>query len=305
MKLQRKMKLTFRSWVWILPVIILGVLLFLILPSKSTHQIAGQNLLTDGDFKLFSADGSGAWYEDAYVNRASYTTYDFLTDKDGSVIAHISNKLPNDARFAQIVDVLPESLYCLEGDIRADAEGGLGANLSIEGPYVFSESVYDSTEWTHVRLYGRTAPDQRTVTVFARLGGYSGESTGEAWFRDLNLTEVEAVPEGYTAYDWFTRSYDTYSDGEETESGPLSHAMLMITALILYGVLVYITLHKADRKRTLEAGPLLALAVFAGALMLRVLVAVCVHGYDVDVGDFCGWATQVAVNAYCKNVQRQ
>lgn len=60
---------------------------------------------------------------------------------------------------------------------------------------MFSESVYDTAgEWQYVELYGETGPEQTEVTVFARLGGYSGESRGTAAFDNLSLREVNIVP---------------------------------------------------------------------------------------------------------------
>ena len=269
----------------------------LLRPQGATHEITGENLLQDSGFTQAAA-GSGAWYQDAYVSRSTYTAYDFVTEEDGSVTAHITNMQANDARFAQIVDVRPDSLYCLEGDIRASAAGGLGANLSVEGPYVFSECLYDQPEWTHVKLYGRTASDQYTVTVFARLGGYSGEATGEAWFRDVKLTEVDSVPDGYRAYDWYRESAPAYEEEEEESdyetNSLVVHVVLMALALGIYGAMIWYALRRADRSKPLETGSLWVFALFATGLFIRLLIAVTMHGYNVDVGDFTAWATDVA-----------
>ena len=289
-----------RKWVWIALGLLIVLMAVLLWPRNAQRVLTGENLLKDGDFAEYAVKGSGAWYEDAYVSRATYTQYDFVTEDDGSVSAHITNMLANDARFAQIVNVRPDSLYCLEGDVRASAQGGLGANLSVEGPYVFSDSLYDQPEWTHLRLYGRTSPDQHSVTVFVRLGGYSGEATGEAWFRNISLTEVAEVPDGYYAKDWFTRKSQEYNgsanEDSYTEPSAVGHAALMLFALLVYGGMAWYALRRTDRKKPLEAGELLVLALFALGLFVRVLLAVLVHGYDVDVGDFSAWATEVAVN---------
>ncbi len=291
-----------RKWVGgaLAALAILLVLLLALRPQGDGHRITGENLLKDGSFEELAAKGSGAWYEDAYVSRSTYTAYDFVTEEDGGVSAHIVNMLANDARFAQIVSVRPDSLYCLEGDVRASAQGGLGANLSIEGPYVFSDSLYDQPEWAHLKLYGRTGPDQHSVTVFARLGGYSGEATGEAWFRDLRLTEVAEVPEGYWAYDWYQKARqadvrEEAEDGEE-DAGPAGHIALMALALIGYAALAWYALKRADRSRPLETGALWAFALFALGLIVRIVIALVIRGYDVDVGDFSAWASSVATN---------
>ena len=141
-------------------------------------------LLKNGDFSRVNANGMPEdWYSDAYIYTPGYTDYS-VNNGEATIVNHELN----DARFAQRVDVAPESTYCFSGYVRADATDGLGANLSIEGVYVFSDSFYDTgDEWKEVRLYGVTDKKQTSVTVFARLGSYSGEALGSASFRDLSL----------------------------------------------------------------------------------------------------------------------
>ena len=124
----------------------------------------------------------------------------------GAHSVQIENLDYNDARFCQTVAVEPSSFYRLSGYVKAwdTLDEGLGGNLSIKDVYVFSESVYDSPdEWQYVELYGVTDTDQHEVTVYARLGGYSGESFGTAMFDDLSLVKVDAPPEGIVASRWY------------------------------------------------------------------------------------------------------
>ena len=189
-----------------------ALVLALTLPGKKSEIQAG-NLLMNGDF---SADMEG-WYTDAYITMPGYTDYSVA---DG--VATITNHALNDARFVQEVAVQPDSLYCLRGYIRADASDGLGANLSISGIYVFSECVYDTEgEWQEVRLYGRTGEGQRSVTIFARLGGYSGEAIGTASFRDITLEQIASVPDGYIASSWTRATANTSTATDEETSAPI------------------------------------------------------------------------------------
>ena len=140
--------------------VLMMVGLLLILPGLAEED-AG-NLLYNGGFEWTDEDGlPDGWYTDAYVHQEGYTTYRLSDDaRSGAACAVVDNLGMNDARFAQSVAVEPESLYRLSGWIRAEGilDSGLGANLSIEGVYVFSESVYDSQgEWTYIELYGEKA----------------------------------------------------------------------------------------------------------------------------------------------------
>ena len=179
-----------------------------------------ENLLTNGDFEILDGDGlPEGWFTDAYRMDPGYSVYKITEGMDGadSNAATINNTAKNDARFAQIVSVKPETVYCLSGYIRAEAvEEGHGANLSVEGVYAFSEKVYETEgEWQYIEYYGETGPDQYTVTVFARVGGYSGESKGTASFDHLTLKEVTEIPEDVFPDLWF--HYDSYSDEEDEE----------------------------------------------------------------------------------------
>ena len=192
-------------------VLLLVAAAFLIFGGNDSAQ-TGVELLKNGDFSRLNSNAMPEdWYADAYIYTPGFTDY---SAEDG-VITIVNHEL-NDARFAQRVDVDPESLYCFSGYVRAEATEGLGANLSVEGVYVFSDSFYDTNgEWQEVRLYGRTDKKQTSVTLYARLGGYSGEALGKASFRDLSLTKVDSVPLGYSAQNWYQAAavYEEADDG--------------------------------------------------------------------------------------------
>ena len=253
----------------------------------------GVNLISETDFSRLQ-DGQSAWYEDAYVRMEAYTVFSFDEGKDGGVSGHITNLIANDARFAMDIDVEPDSLYCLSGWIKASCREGLGANLSVAGVYAFSDPLYDTAgEWEHVTFYGRTGPNQTAVTVFARLGGYSGEAIGEAWFDGLSLTRVESVPDDGYAFAWYQETGSSSSSETPSEAGPLTHSVLMAAAAGLYlGLLLYAGLH-ARSGRSLPAVPALS-ALFLCGLCIRLILMFTVRGYDVDVGDFRAWAQSMA-----------
>ena len=203
-----------------------AVLVMILLCSYSLAE--NPNLLKNADFIRIGNDGlPDAWYTDAYISESGYTSFGISEgDPSHPMAVTIQNIGENDARFAQTVEVEPDSLYCFSGYVRAEGvEKGHGANLSIEGIYAFSDKCFDTEgEWEYIEYYGETGPEQHAVTVFARLGGYSGESTGKAWFANLSLTKVERVPGDRIADLWYKApSYeeDEYEDDEETEDAGL------------------------------------------------------------------------------------
>ena len=141
-------------------------------------------------------------------------------EEDGYEGACVSviNAVSNDARFAQTVDVEPDTVYRLSGMIRAEGcdEGGVGATLSIEDVFVYTDAVYDTYGgWQYVELYGRTGPEQKKLTVFARVGGYGKESRGRGWFDNLELVRLDEAPADAFVQDLYREK--TYINAAETE----------------------------------------------------------------------------------------
>ena len=266
--------------------VVIAAILFLCLPKQEAQT--GENLLKNSGFESVGTDLlPEGWYTDAYAHTGGITDFSVSVGMDGDYSIYICSRAQNDARFAQTVSVQPNSLYLLHGYIKASAKGGLGANLSVEGVYAFSDCVYDTDgEWREVSLYGRTGPDQTSLTVFARLGGYSGESEGEAWFDNVTLERVDSVPEGYWAEDLYASSSAYAEEADVYEDTGL---WLILGAAAFYLLLVIWGVHgkMPDKKAIFFC------LIFAG-IVLRVLIAHLVSGYDVDIGCFIAWAYRMA-----------
>ena len=269
-----------------------ALIALLVLRTGKKAVIQTGNLLENGDFSLLDDQGlPQGWYTDDYIKTPGYTDY---MVSDG--IAMIVNHERNDARFAQSVSVEPDSLYCFSGEIRAEAQGGLGANLSVADIYVFSECVYDTEgQWQSVRLYGRTGKNQRQVTLFARLGGYSGEATGTAYFRNLSLEQVGSVPADDYAANWYQER--TSAADKETGSGKPAWPWLLVIACCY--ALVCLGLRRAVLGGAGEAafrarGWLAAAFMLLAAAAARVLIALLIPGYGVDIGCFTNWGSLMA-----------
>ena len=274
-------------------VVVIAVAVTVIFGKSNTPKMQEGNLLANGDFSQADEDGlPSGWYTDAYIHTVGYTDYSM----ENGVVTIVNHAL-NDARFAQKVDVQPDSLYCLTGYVRAQANGGLGANLSVSDVYAFSSSVYDSDEWQQVTLYGRTGKDQHSVTVFVRLGGYSGEATGTASFKDISLTQVESVPAEYVAYQWYK---NTTAKAASEKNSSSSSAWPWLTGIALaYAVICWFLSRSvlgeeplADRKHNW----LPLVGIIAAAVAVRCAIAFMIPGYGVDIGCFTAWGNSMANN---------
>ena len=283
-----------------------AVLVMMLLVSYSLAE--NPNLLKNADFLRIGNDGlPDGWYTDAYISEPGYTSFGIEEgDPLHPVAVSIQNIGENDARFAQTVEVEPESLYCFSGYVRAeDVKKGHGANLSIEGIYAFSDKCFDTEgEWEYIEYYGETGPDQHSLTVFARLGGYSGESTGKAWFANLSLTKVSSVPGDGIADLWYKApSYDEdeYDDDDETEEEglPQSSRNPMMIIILLYTIASLILIYREHQRNIhqSESGnvrPLYVIAILFFALLLRIIISWFVEGYMVDVNCFRSWGHTMA-----------
>lgn len=281
-----------KKWIFLAVIALLTLAAaFAFLSGRRAAVPYGENVLVNGDFEQVDDRGRFvAWGQDAYLKTPGISAYEAVT-LEGDTWAQIKNQAANDARLAQTVSVHPGTLYALEGEVLAQAEGGRGANLSVENVYAFSQSVFEGKEKTTVRLYGMTGSNQTRLTVFVRLGGYSGESAGVAQFNNVKLYAVREVPPTYATHDFAPQQKKAVETEEEGKSGqgPL------LAAVGLAALALLIAAAQVVSQRPLPQNPMvLSLALVALAFLARVPVALLVDGYGVDIGCFTAWANHIA-----------
>ena len=284
-----------------------AAVVIMILPVCAACESPEENLLKNPDFMHIGNNGLPEnWYTDAYIQEAGYTLFGISEgDPEHPVAVSIRNIGENDARFAQKVKVEPETLYCLSGYIRAtDVNGGHGANLSVEGVYAFSDKCFDTEgDWEYIEYYGETGPDQDYITVFVRLGGYSGVSTGEACFADISLVKADSVPGDGIADLWYKPDYTEadydYEDEDEEAEPEINYRAYMILTGVVYALaaayILYLE-HKRNRKNP-ALGKIQTVYVFIAfciSIILRLVISWYVKGYMVDVNCFLSWGHTMA-----------
>ncbi len=270
-----------------------------------------ENLIYNGDFSRIDEDGiPEGWYTEAYLEDKGYSVFQVETSETEGIkhAAFIQNIALNDARFAQVVEVEPDTLYRVSADIRAEGiEEGHGANLSIEGIYAFSEELFDTDgEWQHIDWYGVTGPDQEDVTLFVRLGGYSGESKGKAWFANLEMVRAEGISGDAVADRWYQEDSGAARFEDETEDEieePSAAWPFLLLVAVLYSFatgLIFFRIKETNLqplpvKRAGSESRFL-LMMLGTAFLLRMVLSWFVKGYEVDVNCFRSWGnTMVAV----------
>ena len=258
---------------------------------------AEENLLKNGGFEAVSGNQPEDWTRGMWVTNVGASYLESAQEAhSGDFCVLVENVQENDARFEQVVSVEPETYYRLSAYVKAEGiptTGVRGANISFADVYETSQSVYDTNgEWVYLELYARTGKGQREVTVMARVGGYSAINSGRAWFDDICLERVEAVPAGHAVLELSTpapASVSASADDTEREPG-MQHILMLIAAGLIFASLLPWRERRQPKAAQRSRAPQLA-AVLAGALVLRAVLAMLTPGYEVDINCFSAWSS--------------
>ncbi len=291
------------------------MLLWLAAAPLSAALAAGDNLVENGGFETVAADGlPQGWYTSAYRTQEGFSRFTVTDEKahSGRYSARVENANPNDARFVCVVPVEPSSMYRVTGYIWVESmqEGGNGANLAVEGVYANSTPLFSTGgQWQAVEWYGETGETQRDVQLSVRVGGYSAESQGVAYFDDIAVEKVDTVPTGVIPTLWYAPAAVAAQEDEpaaETAAFRIGVGwfLLIAAAFVLLAVLAGKALLGGGEDGRLGAAtgqaksarPLTAafLLVLGAALLLRLYLAGKVPGYQVDMGCFSAWSLRMA-----------
>lgn len=270
---------------------------------------SAENMLVNPSFSNLSDNGLPEnWYTDAW--NMQNTQFSVETQEDGENAIVINNFADNDARFVQDIKVKPNTVYkftCLakaEGVNNIDAMGGC---ISFLNTSVYSDAVYDTNgEWTPITLYGKTANDQTTLSVCARLGGYSFVSSGKAYFKSFSMEEASVselaenaiIPLSLATFAPVKDSDVSFAD-DTNQAAPERHtenhvlfafAFLLLCLYALRYVHSRLDVHALQNETTLFHGAAFAVLILTG-LILRIVIALRYRGYAVDVTNFEIWGS--------------
>lgn len=256
-----------------LPILLLGAL---------AGTAAAETSVRNGAFTAGEGERPAAWTPEKWSDRAA-TAFEWRHEGPGLGVAIVRNTEPNDARWSQTIQVVPNTWYRLSGMLRAiGVRGpGFGASLSpYEGFDRGREIKGEDSGWQRVESWFKTRPDQQTVTIACRLGSFGSLSTGEA-----QCTGIELSPQGGPP---LNADY-VYGPIEESTTPVGLPASLLIAGLVAWAAWRYGRLPPGLplRERLAFDGILLAL------LAAKVLVAPHFQ-YRIDIGAYSAWAMKLA-----------
>ena len=256
---------------------------------------AEDNLLINPGFEQTHDGWPLGWEQDMWLfdTGASYLEL-AAPGRESDWCVLVENVVSNDARFVQSAEVLPETVYRLSGYIKVDSVGpdGAGANISVLSSYESFPMVYDTQgQWRYVECYIRTAEGQEQLSIAVRLGGYSADNIGKAWFDDIALTPVDAVPEDAAVIQ--LTDYTRYAGQQTVSDADTDSSSLGLLAGIGGFLAVLAVLYFARRARL--PWPRAALAgLLAVAAALRLYLMATQAGYATDMQCFYAWAQRMA-----------
>ena len=264
---------------------------------------ATENLISNGGFEKIDSSGRPeGWYDRAYRSQAGYSRL-AVTDAlahSGQYSVVVDNANANDARFIYTAKVEPESMYRLSGYVLVESmeDIGNGANFGIENIYSFSDCLFDTDgQWEYLEWYGETGEDQTTLTFGVRVGGYSAESVGKAYFDDIALEKVDTLPENVIASIWYDASEQAQTNvsAQKSEKGYKSTSLFVVLGLLF--LLGFAAARSALNRNGSQAQTrMLLLFTAIIGLIGRIWLAVAVPGYQVDIGCFTAWSLRMASN---------
>ncbi|MEA5016677.1 MAG: phospholipid carrier-dependent glycosyltransferase [Candidatus Limiplasma sp.] len=290
---------------WLGAWLVLFVLMFAL--GQASLAEAPRNLLSNGGFEeVDDQQKPVGWYSYAYRAQAGYSRMVVTQEKahSGRFSALVENANGNDARFVCTVAVKPETLYRFSGYVLVETmeDQGNGANLAIENVYASSQGLFDTQgQWQYLEWYGETGPGQRSVDIGVRVGGYSAESVGKAYFDDIVVEEVDSLPDEVIASLWY-KAEDSRQAPPDTGEGTAAKSTLWFVALALLFVFAALAVQPVmggvqspELGQQRGKGMLLAFGLLLlASLALRLALAYRVEGYQVDINCFKAWSSRMA-----------
>jgi dolichyl-phosphate-mannose-protein mannosyltransferase len=152
---------------------------------------AQTNLLLNADLTAGTGDAPQNWQHDPYTGQPGDVEFEWVNYTDPASL-EVFNYQPRDSRWTQKLHLKP-GWYHFTASVRTENVGEVdtGANISIMESWILSRHVHGTSYWEPVGFYLQV-PKETDVTLACRLGFYSSQNTGRAYFRDLSVVKVAA-----------------------------------------------------------------------------------------------------------------
>ena len=281
----------------------LCLVLALCLTGCGGKQAYNENLLENGNFEAGTGSGVSGWVLDRYDSTDDASGCGAVTmagAPEGSNVLKLESVNFNDARYNQTVSVLPGAYYRLSARVRTDdvtpRSADSGANVCLLQTYMKSDYIGSGSDWHEVVLYGYTDKSTKEVTVSLRLGYYSADCKGVAYFDDVSFMRVneEDIPENYDVMPMaqfsFSGGSDPSKEGDKTVGGIETGVVLRAVLYALLTALAFIVMLR--KKESMNNAVVNVVLVIS--LIVQLIAAVLYVGFKVDINCFSSWGSHMA-----------
>jgi hypothetical protein len=155
-----------------------------------------KNLLANASFEEGQNGSPDTWTTNAW-SAASVFSWDNRVARTGQHSVSITSASPDAAAWVQTASgLVPGQAYqfCgwLRGENIAAVPGAqVGANVSVLGGFVQSESLSGTFDWKQACVIFR--PDTSSTTLACRMGFYGSTATGKMWCDDMTLEPLKSA----------------------------------------------------------------------------------------------------------------
>jgi Gpi18-like mannosyltransferase len=273
---------------------------------------AGYKLLLEWDF----SEGQGDFLTDGYY--ADRSAFSIVPEgPDGSSCAKIVSEGANDARFRVKIDVKPNSYYKVTAKVKTagvDSPGkAAGANISALYSYDYKGGLVGDNDWTELTVYGLTSSGQTKAEICFRLGFYSCDTSGTAWFDDVKIEQLSKLPSGATAVSFeetMLNNSSGKSSGATTQSQTdlvnqyydgIKIGLIIVSAAFLFFAVMYRYGVLRDKEKPagvdgaekgMRTGAAVIVLLTLG-LVLRLVASVTAPQCSIDVNLFSSWGKHI------------
>lgn len=208
----------------------------------ATPANSAEQLVRNGLFARGAENKPSHWTHAGYDKDLTTSNFTWVVGADGLGAIGIDNLRPNDARWRQTVPVSPDTWYRVSGWVRTESVGAgkMGAYLSLMGTFHNTQDLRGSQPWKLLSMWVRTGALDTRLELAARLGGYSSENTGRAFFTGITVEQA-----GYPAIG--TAHVYGGEAGEVPEGSPLWVEIAGLLLVIGVGLLIWRYVANADQ----------------------------------------------------------
>lgn len=238
-------------------VIVLVALLLVVSLSNSIWALGdgNQNLLVNADFELAGQEQKpDYWRADYWQPDSKITVTTKKVHKGKYALEIISDKVSNDARLLQTVQVEPNTYYKLSGWVTTEnvTPQKIGANLCVmSNSFTNSSSLNDTIDWTYLEFNFKTTSKQTEVTVGPRLGMWGNDVKGAAYFDDLSLVKLNNTPSNFQALQDPTAQTNTQVNTQTAAKSSFPIVGWVIIFILLALIVVFIIYKKMRKNKNI------------------------------------------------------